>query len=95
VVTIRDTTENRGAAPSPPTVTRLYLRSTRGVETVVGARHVPVLAPRVRNAGATTVVVPATLAPGRYTVVARADDDASVAEPFETNNARTRTITLR
>jgi hypothetical protein len=95
VMSIRDSTDNRGDAAAPPTVTRFYLRSKAGVETLVGSRDVPALGPGGRSGASTNVVVPATLAAGSYTVVARADSDEAVVEIVETNNTRLRSITLQ
>ncbi len=96
--TVSITVRNRGAGAAGATVTRLYLSADRGLSPsapAVGEAATPALAPGASAALAVTMRVPATTAPGGYTLVAVADDGGAVAEAREDNDTRTRGITVR
>jgi subtilase family serine protease len=56
---------------------------------------VGVLAAGARDTWRPTITVPASLAPGTYNLITRADDDREVPETVETNNGRSRVISIK
>jgi subtilase family serine protease len=52
------------------------------------------LAPGTSSAGSTTVTIPAGTASGTFFIIARADDLNAVSETSETNNSRSRSISI-
>ncbi len=96
-LTITDTTGNPGAAPVTATVTRFYLSvnaSLDSSDTMIGSRDVPALAGGAASALSTTLTIPATVAAGTYSLIAKADADAGVLETNESNNTLARTVTI-
>ena len=86
-----------GVGPAAESVTRLYLSrdTVPSPAEVVAQRTVGRLAAGARDTWRPTVTIPPSLAPGTYYLITRADDDGDVAETRETNNSRSRTITIR
>ena len=92
-----DTTKNQGPDPVPMTTTRFYLstNSSFGAGDVpIGGRTVGALAAGASERGSATLVIPAGTAPGSYYVVAVADGDGVVAESLESNNTRSRSLSI-
>ncbi len=46
------------------------------------------------SAGSTSVIIPSSIAAGTYYIIALADDGNAVAETNETNNKKTKAITI-
>ena len=91
-ILVTDTVQNIGAGGATASRTGFYL----SVNVTVDAADIPLdayrpvqaLAANTTSAGQTTVVLPSTLEPGVWQLLARADDAAEVAESTETNNVR-------
>jgi subtilase family serine protease len=55
---------------------------------------VPSLAPGATDTASIAFVIPASTSPGGYYVISKADGGNAVAESLETNNMRTKGITV-
>lgn len=91
VVQVQDTTRNQGAAVSAASVTAFYLSANTSWDTGdvrLGSRTVPSLAGNLESAGTTTLAIPASTGVGTYYLLARSDDEGTVAEVIENNNLR-------
>lgn len=91
-VRVRDVVANRGRARARRSATRYYLsldkkRDKRDVR-VKGRRAVRALKPGKKSRGRARVLVPASLALGRYRLLACADGRKQVKEKRERNNCR-------
>ena len=96
-ITVSDTTKNQGPEAVPITTTRFYLstNSSFGAGDVpLGGRTVGALAPNATHVGSTALAVPPGTAPGTYYVIAVADGDGQVAEAVESNNTRSRSLSI-
>jgi subtilase family serine protease len=97
-IVVVDTTINQGGAEAPPSVTAFYLStSSAGTPADVlldGSRMVPQLAPGASSSGSTTVTIPAGTGPGMLYIIAKADSGNAVGETSETNNTRSRSISI-
>ena len=92
-ISITDTTKNVGAGNAGGSRTAFYLSTNTGFDAsdipLGASRVIPALGPGAANSGTTTgVTLPATAGPGRWFVIAKADDLGQVAETQETNNTR-------
>jgi subtilase family serine protease len=98
VITVSDTTRNRGFSGSAPTVTRFYLSPAPAYApgaVPLGERAIPALAAGATSAGATALTIPWWVGDlGQYYLVAVADGASAVAEPDETNNGRAARIAI-
>jgi subtilase family serine protease/subtilisin family serine protease len=92
---VGDTTRNSGAGAADASSTSYYL-SVDAVfdagDVLLGSRAVPSLAAGGTNAGSISVTLPAGLATGSYTIIARADAAGAVGETYENNNSLSRAI---
>jgi subtilase family serine protease len=91
-----DTTLNQGSAAAA-SITKFYLSTgtTKAAgDPEIGSRAVPALGLNGANVGSTVVTIPAGTAPGSYYIIAECDADNAVAELTETNNTRSRAITI-
>jgi subtilisin family serine protease/subtilase family serine protease len=96
-ITGNDTTMNQSGDTTPASVTNYYLSlnaTLDGGDVLIGTRQVLSLAPNASNAGAASLTIPASTAPGTYTIIAKADGNEAIVEAAETNNTRTKTITI-
>jgi subtilase family serine protease len=92
-----DTTMNQGGDVTPASVTNYYLSlnaTLDGGDLLIGTRQVLSLAANASQAGAVSLTIPAATAPGTYTIIAKADGDEAIVEAAETNNTRTKSITI-
>ena len=91
-IVISDTTkDNGGGSDGTTTITRFYLSVNSVVDPddlVLGDRTIPILAAGAADAGTTSVVIPADIAPGTYHIVAIADATGLVGETNESNNRK-------
>jgi hypothetical protein len=99
VISVTDTTENSGGAPtSGVRVTRFYLSKNKKLDASnVGlgpGRNVPVLAAGATSMATTNVTIPAATTPGAYYLLAVADDGNVEAEGRENNNVKAQPITI-
>jgi subtilase family serine protease len=96
-ITANETTMNQGGEMTPASVTNFYLSlntTLDGGDVLIGTRQVPSLAANGSNAGPVSLTIPASTAPGSYTIIAKADGDDALVEAAENNNTRTKTITI-
>jgi subtilisin family serine protease len=97
-IAVADVTSNQGAGPVPESITRFYLSTNaladEGDILLSGSRAVPALSALGVSAGSTPVVIPPSVNPGSYFLMAKADADEAVAEAQETNNSAARTILI-
>jgi uncharacterized repeat protein (TIGR03803 family) len=98
-IVISDTTRNNGgASDGAATITRFYLSVNTVVDphdSILGDRTIPVLPQGGADSGTTTVVIPATIAPGTYHIIAVADATGLVGEISESNNKKVVTISIK
>jgi subtilase family serine protease len=97
-IVVTDTTQNSGGGPAGASVVRFYL-STNSVldsaDTLLnGSRSVGPLDPGASSTGSTTITIPASIAPGTWYIIAKADADNTVAEISELNNTLSRAVML-
>jgi len=100
-ILVQDTTNNKAPVSAGATTTRFYLSADVlfdggdvPLDPLVLGRAVPALAAKAKSAGTTMVTIPLATAPGVYFVLAVADGDVAVTETNETNNLRSRKITI-
>jgi uncharacterized repeat protein (TIGR01451 family) len=96
-IVVEETTRNVAPVPAGASTTRYFL-STDGVfdggDVLLGSRIVPALDAKGRSPGSTTVTIPLATIPGKYFVLAVADAGTAVSEIDETNNVRSKSITI-
>ena len=96
-ITGNETTMNQGGEPTPASVTNFYLSLNATLDSgdvLIGTRQVLSLAANASNTGAASLTIPASTAPGTYTIIAKGDGDDAIVEAAENNNTRTKTITI-
>jgi subtilase family serine protease len=88
-IAVSETTKNQGGGGSGPSSTRFY-RSLDYLldpgDAALQARAVGALAAGASSSGVTNVTIPANTAPGRYYLIAIADDGNAVPETSESNS---------
>jgi subtilase family serine protease len=95
-IVVDDATRNLGS-PAVATTTRFYLSADTALgtdDTFLGSRAVPSLAVGEAHTAATSLTIPASTTPGTYYVIAQSDGHAIVVELVETNNLKTRAISI-
>jgi uncharacterized repeat protein (TIGR01451 family) len=96
-IVIQETTSNKGQVAADVSTTSFFLSTDAKVDSgdvFLGSRAVPALPSRAQSVGSTTVSLPGGTAPGKYFIIAVADADGAVAETVESNNIRSRAITI-
>jgi uncharacterized repeat protein (TIGR01451 family) len=96
-ISVQETTSNKGLVDAGASATRFYLSSDSaldGGDVLLSARAVPALATKGKNTAFTNVTIPLGTAQGKYFLIAAADANGEVAETVETNNVRSRIITI-
>jgi len=96
-VVIDETTSNKAAVPVGGSTTGYYLSIDAifdGADVLLGSRSVPALAAKGRSAASTTVTIPLATTPGKYFLLAVSDAADVVTEADESNNLRSRSITI-
>ena len=96
-ITVDETTSNKAAVPAAASTTRYYLSTDAifdGADVLLGSRSVAALAAKGKSAGTTTVAIPLATAPGKYFLLAVSDAAGAVAEVNESNNLRSKSITV-
>ena len=91
------TTRNTGGGGAPSSTTSFYLSTNTTLDAadlLLGSRAVPALAADGSDSGPTSLTIPATIAPGFYYVIAKADAPGAVAETLETNNTRNKALPI-
>ncbi len=97
-ITVAATVVNRGLSLAPPSQLALYWSSDATIEPpdeAAGACAVGALDAGRLFTCRVSVLVPSGLAPGPWRLGARADDGAVIAEASESNNTRSRGVTIR
>jgi subtilase family serine protease/subtilisin family serine protease len=96
-IVVTNTVKNQGGGTAGATTTTFYLSSDTALgagDLLFGSRAVPELATAGVSSGATTVVIPPTVATGSYYVIAKADADNAVVETNESNNITIRNVQI-
>jgi len=96
-VSVTVTTKNQGSGAAPVSFTRFYLSSNSSLDAgdqLIGAREVSSLGPGVSDAGSALLLIPPSTLSGTYYIIARGDGDDAIQESLETNNLRSRTISI-
>ena len=93
-ITVTDTIINYSPADAGPSTVRFFLSSDASLDAsdaLIGSRSLPAIPgglPFPTNSGSTSVTLPASLAPGPYSLIAKVDADDVVAEIHEDNNVK-------
>jgi hypothetical protein len=96
-ISVTVTTRNEGGDIAPASMTRFYLSSNNSLDAadqLLGARAVSSLGPGLSDAGPVLLPIPASTAAGIYYIIAKGDGDDAIQESLETNNLRSRTISI-
>ena len=96
-ITIDESTSNKSAVPAGASTTNYYLSTDAifdGADVLLGSRSVGALAAKGKSAGSTTVTIPLATVPDKYFLLAVSDAGGAVAEINESNNVRTKSITV-
>ncbi len=97
-ISIGDTTKNKGCGAAGASTTKFYLSTNTtiniGVDYELGTRPVPALGTNAISPGTTNVTIPSGIITGKYYIIANSDDTKVVAEGNETNNKKTKAITI-
>ncbi len=97
-ISIGDTTKNKGCSAADASTTKFYLSTNTTIGTGdidLGARTIPSLGTNAISSGTTNVTIPSGIALGKYYIIANSDDGKVVAEGNETNNKKTKAITIQ
>jgi subtilase family serine protease len=95
-IAVSETTRNLGSA-ADASVTRYHLSADTTLDpadVAIGARVVPALGLNAVSSEVVTLTIPAGIPAGSYYLIGQADADGVVTELVETNNLRTRAITI-
>jgi subtilase family serine protease len=96
-ISVTDTTKNNGGGDAGTSTTKLYLSTNTtwdAGDTYLGSRAVPLLTSGASSAGSTSVTIPSGITTGPYYIIALTDDGNVVVETNETNNKKTKAITI-
>ena len=96
-IDITDTTKNKGCGTAGASTTKFYLSTNTTLDTgdiPLGSRSVPSLGTGAPSTWTTKVTIPSGIATGTYYIIANADDGKVVVEASETNNKKTKQITI-
>ena len=96
-ISVTVTTKNQGGGAAPVSFTRFYLSSSSSLDAgdpLIGAREVSSLGPGVSDAGAALLLIPPSTPAGIYYIIAKSDGDNAIPESLETNNLRSKTISI-
>jgi subtilase family serine protease len=92
-----ETTVNQGGEATPASITKFYLSTNAtldGADPLIGTRSLPSIAPGLSNTGPASLAIPASTTAGTYYIIAKADGDDAILEVSESNNVRTKTISI-
>ena len=97
-IVVTDTTTNQGGGDASASTIAFYLSTTSAGNAadvlLDGSRAVPPLAPGTSSTGTTSVTIAAGPAAGTFYIIAKADFGNAVPETNETNNTRSRSISI-
>lgn len=94
---VLDEIEGVGEATAPQSVTFFYLSTDDKIDPldiVVGSRRVGVMRPGATNNQRTELRLPATVKPGTYFMIARADAQNQIEERYKDNNTKATKFTV-
>ena len=94
---VSDTTENQDGGGAGASQTRFYLSTNTlldAADILLGSRVVPELAPAASSAAATSLTLPAGIAPRLYYILAKADADEAGGEVNEASGTRVAAVTV-
>jgi subtilisin family serine protease len=101
IISVNDTTKNRGGCPAGASTTKFYLSTNRAYDagdSELGSRAIPSLAAGAKSpatgSASTSVTIPAGITSGTYYIISRADADGVVSEANESNNNKSKSITI-
>ncbi|MBI5740870.1 MAG: DUF1566 domain-containing protein [Nitrospirae bacterium] len=97
VITVADTTKNQGGCAAVESTTKFYLSAdtTPGAgDRYLGSRTVPALGGGTASSVTVSVTIPSNIPAGAYYIIGAADAGKVVSELSETNNNKTRAITV-
>jgi subtilase family serine protease len=95
-IIVSETTRNLGSAAGA-TATRYFLSTDTTLDasdTLLGSRPVPPLGVNESSAASVGLTIPGPTSPGTYYVIAQSDGEAAVIELVETNNLKSRAISI-
>lgn len=96
-ITVTETTKNQGGGGAGASTTTIYLSKNSTLDATdipLNSRAVLALAPVATNSGSISVTIPSGTAPGTYYLIAKADANNVVVEVSESNNAKSRTVSV-
>jgi uncharacterized repeat protein (TIGR01451 family) len=96
-IIISETTSNKTVVLAGSSTTNYYLSADAildGSAILLTGRVVPALTPKSSSSGSSTAVIPIATLPGRYFLIAASDNAGAVVEVNESNNTRSRKITI-
>src|SRR5207247_1526249 len=97
-ITATKTTKNQeGGSTGVGSITKFYLSSNSTLDTLdvlLGSLTLPALASTATNSGSTSVTIPSGTAPGTWYLIATRHATNSIPETSESNNTKSRTITI-
>jgi subtilisin family serine protease/subtilase family serine protease len=96
-ISVTVTTRNQGGDSAPVSQTTLYLSSDHSLDAgdqLLGSCDVSPLVPGLSEAGPALLPIPSSTAAGTYYIIAKGDGYDAIQESQETNNLRTRTISI-
>ena len=96
-ISVTDTTLNQGGDTAPASVTAYYLSANGTLDpgdVLLGTRTVPLLGPGSSQSGSVSLLIPASTSAGTYIIFAKGDGNDSITELIESNNTRTRSISI-
>jgi uncharacterized repeat protein (TIGR01451 family) len=96
-IVVNETISNKTAVSAGSSNASFYLSADTildGSDILLGGRAVPALASKANSAASTTVVIPGSTLPARYYLIAVCDSGDAVVEVNESNNTRSRAITV-
>ena len=91
IIPVQDTTKNQGSGGAPASKTAFYLSLNTtwdASDQYLGERTVSALGIGAAESVTTQIELPATMTPGTYYVIAKADWTSAVDEQSETNNTK-------
>jgi subtilisin family serine protease/subtilase family serine protease len=96
-ISASDTTKNQGVDSVPASVTSFYLSSNSTFDEAdqfLASRGVSPLGPGLSEAGSVMLAIPVSTPAGSYYIIARSDASDATAEAQETNNNKSRAISI-
>jgi subtilase family serine protease len=96
-ITISDTTSNKTTVSAESSTTNYYLSTDPildGSDILLTGRAVPALPPKSSSSGSSAAVIPLSTVPGKYYLIAASDNGGAVVEVNESNNTRSRKVTI-